>query len=411
MVTVLKGKTGWTKEEVVTEIRRRKEEGGSLVRSVVRKEYSKLNTQATQVYGTWKEAIEGAGLDYEEETVDRVGDWTARKVVLLMERRERNGESIIATDVCKSHQRLYAAGLKFFGGWKELLWEMGKDPDDYNGWKRTRTYVSKEEIIKEIRRREVEGLSLNARKVCKTDSPLWKYGKEYFGEWRIAVEKSVIDQEKYKGITKPEEEREDRARKRIKERYEAGLIMKQHEVAQEDWALLSLAKRSFVTWENAVRESGITVSEQELSTRTVWTDELITEKIQEHVRKGSKLTASKIVKVDSNLYNRAGKNYGTWENAVRAAGFDPKEYGVRGKINWTKERIREEVSKRIEQGESLYFGDVGREFQTLYLYGQKLFGSWKALMVEMGQGSDTYTVRVRKYCRGTRRENGKALRK
>ena len=64
----------WTSERVIKEIHKRNAQGESLYSTDVDKEHSSLKVMAKQIFGSWRRAVEAAGLEYKQKTPSLRGE-------------------------------------------------------------------------------------------------------------------------------------------------------------------------------------------------------------------------------------------------------------------------------------------------------------------------------------------------
>ena len=100
---------GWTRRKLIAEIRRRRRSGKSLRRKKIP---TRLYEAGRRLFGTWQEAIEEAGLNYEKTT--GVHRWNPAKVVEGIQRLADKGGPLSASHVRKRFPTLFTAALKQF---------------------------------------------------------------------------------------------------------------------------------------------------------------------------------------------------------------------------------------------------------------------------------------------------------
>lgn len=81
---------------------------------------------ARQYFGTWRKALEHAGVLEPHETFRRPGAWTRQRVIEAIQDRYVRGLSLSSRDV----RTLAAAGRRRFGGWHAALLAAGIAPED-----------------------------------------------------------------------------------------------------------------------------------------------------------------------------------------------------------------------------------------------------------------------------------------
>jgi len=106
-----------------------------------------------------------------------------------------------------------------------------------------------------------------------------------------------------------------------------------------------------------------------------WTDELVVEKIRELEKSGG-VNLERVRQMDNRLLMAARHRYGSWEDAVRAAGLVYEEARLTPPPKWSKEMILQQVLEIVKtHGED--FRGITRLNKSLYTAAQTHFGSWQ----------------------------------
>jgi hypothetical protein len=91
--------------------------------------------------------------------------------------------------------------------------------------------------------------------------------------------------------------------------------------------------------------------------RRGWTDETVLAEIRRRRRRGQALSAEGLVRdVGQGLIKQARQRFGSWEEALRAAGVDPRREQLRRR--WTRDQILAAIRARGAAGQSLRRRDV-----------------------------------------------------
>jgi phosphoribulokinase len=98
------------------------------------------------------------------------------------------------------------------------------------------------------------------------------------------------------------------------------------------------------------------MGEKPLMTSTRWTKESIAEEIRKMAQEGVDLSYSNVVIHHLPLMRAAMRYFGSWRDAVRAAGIDYDK--VRKYRSWSRQRIIERIRELYEQGEDLSWRNV-----------------------------------------------------
>jgi len=91
------------------------------------------------------------------------------------------------------------------------------------------------------------------------------------------------------------------------------------------------------------------------------------------------------------VYAAAERIFGSWGNAIRAAGLDYNL--VRKYRSWNRMRVLSEIRKRHKNGESLSSQYVQFHFKSLYMAAIHYFESWGAAIKLAGLDYDNIRIR------------------
>src|SRR5437588_1352317 len=157
--------------------------------------------------------------------------------------------------------------------------------------------------------------------------------------------------------------------------FEAGENLNYAAVAQEQVALLRAATRYFGSWRLAVEFSGLNYDD--IRRYKTWSRARIIERIRELHEKGEDLSWRHVsTQVDPQLAAAATKrkHFGSWRNAVAAAGLD---YGtIRRYREWDETTITQRLQELNEQGIDLNAKNIEEYDITLITAARRRFDSW-----------------------------------
>jgi hypothetical protein len=229
----------WTPEDVVTEIQRIHRAGGCLRRNNVP---VSLYEVGRRLFGTWRAAVEKAGLQYEE--VSGVRRWNRRKVITRIQQLAADGFPLQATHIKQVYSHLHRAGVKLFpNSWRKALRAAGFDPDEH---KMTRCRWDRQSAEDWVRKQAAKGKSLLARNV-PPDLLRFVYKRIRKG-WADFVESLGIP---YTGVKKRRGWTKRLLLSEIR-RWEAeGHRMNYRAVADEYQALIHQARKYYRSWKRA----------------------------------------------------------------------------------------------------------------------------------------------------------------
>lgn len=184
----------WDQDSIAAEILRRYETRQDLSYSGMAKENLPLLRAATRYFGSWQEAIEFAGLNYEEIRKYRV--WTNERIIKRIRELHARGEDLSWRHVSLTlDPSLAAAATKrsHFGSWKAALEASGLDYDQirrYRDW-------SDDEVLRRVRDLYAQGKRLNAKSMEQENITLITAARRRFPSWDKALSAAGLD---YRGI-------------------------------------------------------------------------------------------------------------------------------------------------------------------------------------------------------------------
>jgi len=122
----------WTADGVIQAIQKRVKKGQKISPMTVIRENMSLYRACRTKFGSYRKAIETAGLKYKNiaKPVSSCPShtWTAEKVIKEIRKRHRQGQPLNPGSVSKKHSYLYTSGLSFFGSWAAALQAAKFDP-------------------------------------------------------------------------------------------------------------------------------------------------------------------------------------------------------------------------------------------------------------------------------------------
>ncbi|MDD2479003.1 MAG: hypothetical protein PHS31_03845, partial [Victivallaceae bacterium] len=106
--------------------------------------YPDVYAAAERVFGSWGNAIEACGIDY--NSVKKYRRWHKQKILDKIRDMHESGESISSKNAQDNFKGLYMATIRRFGNWGTAIQRAGFNYDDV----RLRRSMSPEEIKKEV---------------------------------------------------------------------------------------------------------------------------------------------------------------------------------------------------------------------------------------------------------------------
>lgn len=194
---------------------------------------------------------------------------------------------------------------------------------------------TRKKILAEIKRLYEEGAELYYSAAERDHLNLVRAAAWHFGTWRLAVEQAGID---YESLSRYKRWNRERVVQRIQELHAQGADLSWRSVSMEvDPALAAAALRSngFSSWREAIAAAGLDI--EETARYKYWNEELVLQEIQRLHRAGEPLSSKHMQDNDQSLFCAARRRFGSWDNALDAAGLDH-----------TKIRLRRAKSSKVE---------------------------------------------------------------
>jgi DNA-binding protein H-NS len=182
----------WSQEEIAMEILSLFAAGEPLnYRSVLESNPSLLRAGCRH-FGSWRQAVEFAGLSY--DAVRRYRTWTRARILARIQELHRQGVDLswrnISTQV---DPKLAAAATKpnRFGSWRRAIQEAGLD---YNEIRRYQEW-SKERVIHELTTLAAKGELLNSKDAQAAHIELFAAAIRRFASWDEALKAAGLNTE------------------------------------------------------------------------------------------------------------------------------------------------------------------------------------------------------------------------
>jgi hypothetical protein len=181
--------TKWDKNRILREIKSIPKEKLWFVY----KTHQALHSAARREYGTWRNAVEAAGYDYDE--INQLANtnytpWTEDKIIRIIRQipQERLGYGFIT----KNNILLYSAAYRRFGNWANALKAAGIDPKIIESCRSDKRW-DKKKIIEEIGKLHSQGSNLSSGYMQRHHSGLFSAAYRRFGGWGKAIEAAGLD--------------------------------------------------------------------------------------------------------------------------------------------------------------------------------------------------------------------------
>jgi len=162
------------------------------------------------------------------------------------------------------------------------------------------------------------------------------------------------------------------------------LSLRQTDVHRRDSGLCRAACMAFGTWCNALIAAGI--NPEPICRDPQWDQSKIIEAILMRVIRDEPLGSTTVRPYT--LKSAAVREFGSWSSALTAAGLNPAQY-IRRRATpltgqWNEDRVRKAILLRHALGMPLYGNSVLRDDRALFTAARKCFRNWSEALVFAG---------------------------
>ncbi len=183
----------WSKDTIAHQIATMFEEGVNLNYAQIAQEQVALLRAATRYFGSWRAAIEYAGLNYDD--IRRYKSWTKPRILDRIRELHAQGEDLSwrhVSTVVDPQLAAAATKRKHFGSWKAAVSEAGLD---YGRIRRYREW-DEDTITSRVNELHSLGIDLNAKSMEEYDITLITAARRRFDSWDKALTAAGIDYKK-----------------------------------------------------------------------------------------------------------------------------------------------------------------------------------------------------------------------
>jgi hypothetical protein len=215
---------------------------------------------------------------------------------------------------------LYRSACKYFGTWDTAL--------KYAGVGVRRLYIkesyTREYVIERLREYCARGFKPKAVAVMCHDHRLYDAARRHFGTWKNAVRAAIDPHASKQSTRKPIQLNKQQILDAIRAWNGAGRSICWSKIIRENRPLAMAAQKAFGTWRRALIMAGITDNMPPSSRRKCkWSRERIIEQIRCRHQEGKPMNFSAVQKDQGSLLWAGLRLFGSWNNALAAAGVRP----------------------------------------------------------------------------------------
>src|SRR5579864_6220992 len=143
----------WDKDQILRALRKLHRSGADLSYNALARKKQSLVSAAAYHFGSYRQAVEKAGVDYAEVT--RRPHWTKGAIINLIKQGRRQEHDLHWSAVTKRRDDLARAAFaslqpRLFGSWDRALHAAGLDADEINRYRKW----TRDTIISELKQRQ-----------------------------------------------------------------------------------------------------------------------------------------------------------------------------------------------------------------------------------------------------------------
>jgi hypothetical protein len=292
--------------------------------------------------------------------------WNKRSVVDQIRKLAGSGGRIIAHE----HSALTHAAHRLFGSWDNALRAAGVDPDGVRGCRKPWTV---REALSELRRLKREKKPLHCAAIQQHSMAIYNLCVKTFGSWDDTLRRIGLDPERVRGRIRDWDRGEVIGR--ILALKDAGEPLNVTSVQYRHTSVYHMARKHFGTWDRALEEAGLNPGDVRKNPPAQrWNKEKVLREIRARHRGKKPLYCGAMQREDEKLLRAGRVQFGSWDDALRAAGLVPEE--IRRCRKWTPGEVLSEIRAQYDQGLPMNTVAVRERHGPLYAAGLTHFGGW-----------------------------------
>lgn len=135
----------WDRDIIKKEINRLAELGESLNSDYIQKQYTKLHSASQRYFKSWGDAVDFAGFDYKDIKSIK---WTEETVTAHILDLSTQNINLSSSNMQQEYMSLFQAGCRIYGSWKNAVNASGLDYNNYRKQKEWNEETVSQEIKK-----------------------------------------------------------------------------------------------------------------------------------------------------------------------------------------------------------------------------------------------------------------------
>lgn len=321
-------RTKWSAQLVTDKIKALHKSGSRLDTTYAKKNLRSLLWASNRYHGSWRTAVESAGVDYDfVMLIAKRTSWDKKRIKREILELHAQGEPLNSNHAQTKHPKLYMAAVKKLGSWEKAITDAGLDYFNFRKVPPHRART-KARVIQDIQQRIEDGLPLNGGVVSKKAGALANAAKVAFPgkkSWERALIAAGVDPDSLEDsrVIWDKEAVQDAIRRRHHQKLPLyKFYLDKHKLG----GLTGAGERIFGSWRKAVESCDIDYETIRGSRYNYWGPKIVIREIRALEKTGVKLSLKVTQQSRADLVGAAIRYFGTWGLAVEAAGFDYNEH-------------------------------------------------------------------------------------
>ena len=376
---------GWDKAKVVSEFRRLHARGADL--SFTAQLGSGLWAASFRYFGSYRSAVEAAGLPYDQIWRRRLTTWDCDRICEELRKLFRAKHDISSRTLRRTHSKLHAAAIHWFGSYRKAIEAAKIDYDRVS--RRSKNFWNRESIIKELRRLHKAGQPLHHAAMERSHPHLVVVAYRYFKTYRRAVQAAGIDYLQVR-IRPPRTWDRSRVQRELKRMHRDRMGLWERQVRRTAPYLPRAAKQLFGSYPAAARAAGIAKDALVPPDYRYWSPQRVIDALQEMHRQNKPMYPARLMATQPYLLRVSAKRFGSYRKAIEAAGL---EYPVRPLRHWSEALVLQTLRDLHAEGADLRYTPVKTKRLPLYEAARYYFGTYQNAVRVAGIDYDKVVAR------------------
>jgi len=182
----------WNKQRILDELKKCYDAGKPMSYNALSKKNQALVSAAAYHFGSYRNAVERAGIDY--SAVTRRPRWSRQNIIQAIKDAKRKGIDLHWSSVTRRRDELGKAAFaslqhRLFGRWEKALAAAGLDSDEVSRYRRW----DKSSIVSDLKELDADGSSLSSGALQTEDPGLHAAAVRHFGTYDSALKAAKVD--------------------------------------------------------------------------------------------------------------------------------------------------------------------------------------------------------------------------